>query len=164
MLTFEEKLSIIETFPELQRKDVSLGRVNFHYLESVQEKKIVVQHLHPNGNGFVYAGHMRKKETDRKGFINIRDYTEEELKDLIQKSIAYLSEPPVEIEEEEVNEFARLEGTWIGLEKQELSLVREDQLWNVYSGSNLEECFESPIEAERYLLDEGFRQSKKRKM
>ena len=83
MLTFEEKLSIIETFPELQRKDVSLGRVNFHYLESVQEKKIVVQHLHPNGNGFVYAGHMRKKETDRKGFINIRDYTEEELKDLI---------------------------------------------------------------------------------
>lgn len=61
MLTFEEKLSIIETFPELQRKDVSLGRVNFHYPESVQEKKIVVQHLHPNGNGFVYAGHMRKK-------------------------------------------------------------------------------------------------------
>lgn len=61
MLTFEEKLSIIETFPELQRKDVSLGRVNFHYPDSVQEKKIVVQHLHPNGNGFVYAGHMRKK-------------------------------------------------------------------------------------------------------
>lgn len=82
---------------------------------------------------------------------------------MIQKSMDYLSEPPVEIEEEE-NEFARLEGTWIGREKQELSLEREDQLWNVYSGPNLEECFESPVEAERYLLDEGFRQSKKRKM
>ncbi|MCK1993057.1 hypothetical protein [Peribacillus muralis] len=163
MLTFEEKLSIIETFPELQRKDVSLGRVNFHYPESVQEKKIVVQHLHPNGNGFVYAGHMRKKDTDRKGFINIRDYDEAELKELIQKSMDYLSEPAVEIPEEE-NEFARLEGTWIGKDKQELTLIREDQLWNVYSGSNLEECFESPIEAERYLLDEGFRQSRKRKM
>ncbi|PJN86630.1 hypothetical protein [Bacillus sp. mrc49] len=163
MLTFEEKLSIIETFTELQRKDVSLGRVNFHYPESVQEKKIVVQHLHPNGNGFVYAGHMRKKDTDRKGFINIRDYEEAELKELIRKSMDYLSEPAIEIEEED-NEFARLEGTWIGREKQELSLIREDQLWNVYSGSNLEECFESPIEAERYLLDEGFRQSRKREM
>ena len=29
MLTFEEKLAIIESFPELERKDVSLGRVNF---------------------------------------------------------------------------------------------------------------------------------------
>ncbi|MFS0597083.1 hypothetical protein AB1L16_10110 [Peribacillus frigoritolerans] len=163
MLTFEEKLSIIETFPELQRKDVSLGRVNFHYPDSVQDKKIVVQHLHPNGNGFVYAGHMRKKDTDRKGFINIRDYNEAELKELIQRSVDYLSEPPAEIEEEE-NEFARLEGAWIGPEKQELTLQKEDLLWNVYSGSNLEECFESPVEAERYLLDEGFRQSKKRNM
>ena len=85
MLTFEEKLSIIETFPELQRKDVSLGRVNFHYPDSVQEKKIVVQHLHPNGNGFVYAGHMRKKDTDRKGFINIRDYNEAELNQWISR-------------------------------------------------------------------------------
>ncbi|WP_285767731.1 hypothetical protein [Peribacillus sp. SI8-4] len=163
MLTFEEKLRIIETFPELQRKDVSLGRVNFHYPDSVQEKKIVVQHLHPNGNGFVYAGHMKKKDTDRKGFINIRNYDEAQLKELIQKSMDYLSAPAVEIEEED-DEFARLEGTWVSKEKQELSLIREDQLWNVYSGSNLEECFESPIEAERYLLDEGFRQSRKRKL
>ena len=126
MLTFEEKLSIIETFPELERKDVSLGRVNFHFPGSVQEKKIVVQHLHPNGNGFVYAGHLKKKETDRKGFINIRDYSEEELKALIQNCLSYLSEPPVMQEEEAEDEFARLEGTWIGREKQELSLVRED--------------------------------------
>ncbi len=34
MLTFEEKLSIIESFPELERKNVSLKRVNFHFEES----------------------------------------------------------------------------------------------------------------------------------
>lgn len=39
MFTFEEKLAIIESFPELTRKDVSLKRVNFHYEESVQEKR-----------------------------------------------------------------------------------------------------------------------------
>lgn len=50
---------------------------------------------------------------------------------MIQKSVDYLSEPPVEFEEEK-NEFARLEGTWIGPEKQELTLEREDLLWNVF--------------------------------
>ncbi len=39
MLTFEEKLAIIESFQELKRHDVSLGRVNFHYEDSVMEKK-----------------------------------------------------------------------------------------------------------------------------
>ena len=162
MLTFEEKLSIIESISGLERKDVSLGRVNFHFPGSIQEKKIVVQHLHPNGNGYVYAGHMSKKETDRKGFINIRDYNEEDLRHLIHDSMDFLANPRVEQEAED--EYAHLEGIWVGPEKQELMLEKEDQLWNVYAGSNLEDCFESPVEAERYLLDEGFRQSKKRKM
>ena len=92
MLTFTEKLAIIESFPQLQRKDISLGRVNFHFEESVYDKKIVVQHLHPNGNGFVYAGHLPAKVKDKKGLVNIRDYSEEELRDLLTNSIAYLSE------------------------------------------------------------------------
>ena len=155
MLTFTEKLAIIESFPQLQRKDVSLGRVNFHFEESVYDKKIVVQHLHPNGNGYVYAGHLPSKETDKKGLVNIRDYSEDELRDLLNKSIDYLSE--FQEEQEAVNEYANLEGVWIGPDHQELNLVQEDLLWNVYAGSNLEECFESPVEAERYLDEEGFR-------
>ncbi|OIK10501.1 hypothetical protein [Bacillus sp. MUM 13] len=155
MLTFEEKLSIIESFPELERKDVSLGRVNFHYEESVHEKKIVVQHLHPNGNGFVYGGHLPKTAIDRKGYVNIRDYSESELRDIIKKSIGYLSELHEEKEEEE-DTYNDLEGVWTKRGQEELSLVKEDLLWNIYSGSNLEDCFESPIEAERYLKEEGF--------
>lgn len=64
MLTFEEKLAIIESFPELERVNVSLGRVNFQFNESVYEKKNVVYHLHPNGNGFVYAGRLQGYQTD----------------------------------------------------------------------------------------------------
>ena len=45
MLTFEEKQQIIETIPELTRKDVSMKRVNYHYEESLYEKTVVVQHL-----------------------------------------------------------------------------------------------------------------------
>lgn len=159
MLTFAEKLAIIESFPQLQRKDVSLGRVNFHFEESVYDKKIIVQHLHPNGNGFVYAGHLPNKETDKKGLVNIREYSEEELRDLLRKSIAYLS--AFQEEQEVEDEFADLNGLWVGPDKQELNLVQEDLLWNVYAGVNLEECFESPIEAKRYLIEEGFRKKKK---
>ncbi|WP_419883277.1 hypothetical protein ACN6MY_06765 [Peribacillus sp. B-H-3] len=154
MLTFEEKLSIIESFPELERKDVSLGRVNFHYEESVHEKKIVVQHLHPNGNGFVYGGHLPKAAIDRKGYVNIRDYSESELREIIKKSIGYLSE--IHEEKEQEDTYTDLEGVWTKRGQEELSLVKEDLLWNIYSGSNLEDCFESPIEAERYLKEEGF--------
>ncbi|WP_110928936.1 hypothetical protein [Bacillus massiliglaciei] len=154
MLTFEEKLAIIESFPQLERKDISLGRVNFHFSESVLEKKIIVQHLHPNGNGFVYAGHLPEK-ADKKGFINIREYGEPELRKLIEASMAYMKteEVPVEVQ----SEFKDLAGIWVGRDNQELLLENEDLLWNVYSGPNLEECFESPVEAERYLLEEGFR-------
>ena len=103
MLTFSEKLTIIESFPQLQRKDVSLGRVNFHFEDSVYDKKIVVQHLHPNGNGFVFAGHLPSKDTDKKGYVNIREYSEVELRDLLHKSIAYLSEFKEEKIEEGMN-------------------------------------------------------------
>lgn len=154
MLTFEEKLKIIESFPQLERKQVSLGRLNFHFEGSVQDKKIVVQHLHPNGNGFVYAGHLPKKATDEKGMINIRDYTEEQLRSLIEASIHYLShkhEPKINLPDTEV-----CEERWRDAKQQSLLLVKEDDLWNVYSGDNLEEAFESYKEAERYLREEGF--------
>jgi hypothetical protein len=155
VLTFEEKLNIISSFPELERKDVSLGRVNFHFMGSVHEKTMVVQHLHPNGNGYIFAGFLSKKETDKKGFVNIRDYSEEQLRSLIAKSIAYLSEANPVQEQDDSNHD--LEGEWIGPGGAVLTLVNEDLLWNLYSGLNLEECFESPVEAQRYLLEEDFR-------
>ncbi|PLT33704.1 hypothetical protein [Bacillus sp. V5-8f] len=157
MLTFEEKIKIIESFPELERKDVSLGRVNFHFAGSVHEKKLVVQHLHPNGNGFVYAGHLPKKEKYNKGFVNIREYSESKLRQIVKDSISYLSILPVQETGGEENTYQDVEGIWVGPGRQELIVANEDLLWNVYSGINLEECFESPVEATRYLREEGFR-------
>ncbi|MDF2904672.1 MAG: hypothetical protein K0S25_2310 [Bacillus sp. (in: firmicutes)] len=95
MLTFEEKLAIIEAFPELQRKNVSLGRVNFQYEESVTDKKNVVYHLHPNGNGFVYAENISGYQPDDKGMVNIRDFSKQDLRSIIQESILSLAQRPV---------------------------------------------------------------------
>lgn len=91
MLTFKQKLDILESFPELTRKNVSLGRVNFQYEQSVYDKKNVVYHLHPNGNGYVYGERLLGYPMDDKGFVNIRDFTEAELRIIVEKAIRSLS-------------------------------------------------------------------------
>ncbi|MFB6465601.1 hypothetical protein ACE38V_02155 [Cytobacillus sp. Hz8] len=153
MLTFEKKLAIIESFPELKRKDVSLKRVNFQYEESASDKKNVVYHLHPNGNGFVYAEHLNGYDKDPKGMVNIRDFSEPELKEILEKSIESLAPKSVE-ELAIVGEMD--EERWINADGHTLVLINEDDMWNVYAGLNLDGTFPSYNEAKQYLLEEGF--------
>ncbi|MDN4524542.1 hypothetical protein [Fictibacillus fluitans] len=155
MLSFQEKIELIETnFPQLNRKNISLGRVNYHLEESKRDKKVVVQQLHPNGNGFVYAGHLDRRQKDDKELVNIREYSAEDLISIISNSIAYLSsEESVAAPKpkDPVKEF------WTGgADNERLLLVNEDELWNIYAGLNLEAAFESYIEAHDYLVEEGF--------
>ena len=156
MLTFEEKLEIISEFPELERVNVSLGRVNFQFNESNFDKKNVVYHLHPNGNGFVFAGRITNYQTDDKGLVNIRDFTAEKLKQLIKLSINSLTEI-----EKPVTEAAIIgdlkEERWLNDENETLLLINEDETWNIYFGLNLEETFATYEEAEMFLVDEGFK-------
>ncbi|MBM7662999.1 hypothetical protein JOC85_003825 [Bacillus mesophilus] len=154
MLTFEQKLHIIQSFPELSRKDVSLKRVNFHYEGSESDKKNVVYHLHPNGNGYVYTELIDGYEKDEKGMTNIRDFSEDELREVIIKSVTSLNEGTVEVNpDEDVFE----EETWMNADKHTLVVTYEDEMWNVYAGENLDGTFPSYNEAKQYLDEEGFR-------
>ncbi|TKC18224.1 hypothetical protein [Robertmurraya kyonggiensis] len=155
MLSFEEKLQIIESFPQLTRRDVSLGRVNFHYEESDYDKKTVVYHLHPNGNGFVYAEYLDEYEPDQKGMVNIREYSAKELRKIIEQSIESLA-PRSNIESAIVGESEE-EEYWINEDNFTLILIYEDEMWNVYAGLNLDGTFPSYNEAAQYLKEEGFR-------
>jgi len=168
MLSFEDKLAIISSFPELSRKDVSLGRINYQYDASVSDKKNVVYHLHPNGNGFVYAGRVPGAATDDKGFVNIRDYGEAELRELIAASIRSLSpdddsepkaEPAEPAESAEVAEAAEADSpgqTWKDDQGRTLLLTLEDDHWFVYADDLVDSAFETLEEAEQYLREEGF--------
>lgn len=157
MLTFEQKLAICSAFPELVRKDVSLGRINFQFEDSLYEKKNVVYHLHRNGNGYIFAGLVDGAPVDDKGFLNLRDLSEEEIRSWIAKSIASLS-----VREEEPAAPSKRsrkrakEQTWENADGQKLLLKYEDELWYVYSGLSLESAFETIEEAEAYLVEEGF--------
>ncbi|WP_070119866.1 hypothetical protein [Bacillus marinisedimentorum] len=152
MLSFEEKLAIAESFPELERKDVSLGRINFHFDESIRDKKNVVYHLHPNGNGFVYGKYVDGYVTDGRGMVNIRDFSEEELRSIIKESIASLAYAPSDTDD-------AFEEEWVNQDNQRLVLMREYEMWNVYAGLNLDGTFPSYNEAKQYLEEEGFRRS-----
>lgn len=160
MLTFEQKLAILDTYSVLERKNVSLGRVNYHYEQSQHEKKIVAFHLHPNGNGYVYAGLLRGYETDDKGFVNIRELSEAELRELLDASITsmsmHLPEAPVVNKRKKKAVVAEADSLWVNSDDDTLTLKLEDDLWYVYAGLNLEMAFESIEEAKEYLAEEGF--------
>lgn len=153
MLTFEQKQAIIETFPELTKKEVSLKRLNYHYENSLYEKTIVVEKLHPNGNGFVFVGDLLQYEAEAndKGLVNIRDYDESALRAIIAAAISYLSE---DVEEEPIIEI------WRSREGAMLELIYENRSWAIYHQANLEEAFGTREAAIEYLREEGFRPSK----
>lgn len=145
MLTFEQKQAIIDSFPELTKKEISLKRLNYHFEESLFEKTIVVEKLHPNGNGFVFVGDLiaYENEVNDKGLVNIRDYDEQALRKIIAASIDYLKdEPIIEI--------------WRSGKGEELQLMFEKRSWAIYFNGNLEESFGTREAAVQYLQEEGF--------
>lgn len=165
MLDFAQKLTVFSSFPELSRRDVSLGRVNFHYEKSVYDKKNVGYHLHPNGNGYVYAGLVPGEAVDAKGFVNIRDSSESELRRLIRASIDSLSSradaasSPASAPRRTTEPPPVSESQWSGPNNQTLLLTCEDGWWYVFSGIHLEAAFETYEETEAYLREQGFRRS-----
>lgn len=155
MLTYNEKLAIIESFPELERKNVSLGRTNFQFEGSISDKKNIVYHLHPNGNGFVYAGHLENYDTDEKGMVNIRDFSEGQLRQLLKESIQSLS-PSEKTPVEEAIIGDSNEERWVDSENNLLILIEENESWNIYFGLNLDNSFDTYEEAAEFLREEGF--------
>jgi hypothetical protein len=155
MLTFEQKQQIIESFPQLIRKEISMNRLNYHFEGSKYDKKIVVEKLHPKGNGFVYVGDLLRYNADEKGLVNIRDFSEQELREVIEDSIMYLSEVDEPVEE------VKIEQIWRNRTGDQLLLVNDEPYWNIYHGFNLEESFGTRSDAEDYLFAEGFKPSKK---
>lgn len=85
--------------------------------------------------------------------VNIREFSAEELKQIIHESIQSLS--PRTVEEEAVAGDA-YEETWVNRDGQTLLLVEEEDMWNVYAGLNLDGTFNSYGEAIQYLDEEGF--------
>lgn len=145
MLTFEEKQAIIAEFPQLTKKEVSMKRLNYHFEESLYEKKIVVQHLHPNGNGFVYLENIPGYEVDERGLVNIREASAEELRQMVAAAIEGMSTEKIPVVER-----------WT--DGQDVLVLQEEfDAWGLYHEDNLEDSFGDYEEAVAYLKEERFR-------
>lgn len=112
-----------------------------------------------------------------KGFVNIRDFTESELRQLVQQSIdslsglsaSYSGSPvpgtgaaAISGDTSGLGIQAAISGEnsseelWLDPEGTSLLLKPADDLWYVYAGSAIEMVFETREEAEEYLREEGF--------
>ncbi|AIS60148.1 hypothetical protein [Listeria ivanovii] len=149
MLNFEEKKALIESMGDFELHEISMDRMNVHYPESKRDKKIIVKHLHPNGNAFIYAPFLEVEPLDKQGYVNVKDYSENEIRVLLEEAKEYMDKDEAGYKEGLTKIYQDKNGD-------RLSLVYENEMWVVYTGENLEAVFPTMEGAEGYLLDEGF--------
>lgn len=101
-LSFEQKRNIFRSFPELTEKIDKYGRISYFYEGSKQRRKQMARELTHTGNGYGYGGYLPEYRhlTDERGWINIRDFSESELRELISKVIRSFSNSTEETKKE----------------------------------------------------------------
>ena len=148
-LSFEEKKAIFDSYTELEAAPVSLKRFNYHFKDSAVEKTVLVRHLHPNGNAWIYAGYLPKEET-QKGYVSVLDADEAALREWVDKAIAHLKKT-VDGYEDGYSEL------WFDAQGDVLRLTYENPVWSVLvSDGQVEGIFKTKEAGEGYLHDEGF--------
>ncbi|PDL31426.1 hypothetical protein AFZ03_09635 [Listeria monocytogenes] len=144
-----EKKALIESINGFELHEISMGRINVHYPASKRDKKIIVKHLHPNGNAFVYAPFLEVEPLDKQGYVNVKDYSENEIRVLLLEAKEFMDSDEDGYKEGLTKIYQDNSG-------EKLSLVYENKMWVIYTGENLEAVFPTLESAEGYLLDEGF--------
>lgn len=108
MLSFEEKKAIFHSF-KLEEKQMSNGKVSFHYPESKQRGQVLATQLHSTGNGYVVGKYMSEETikkngytVDSRGWISIKDFSKEELEKVITEAMNSMHSTTTDIEEEPI--------------------------------------------------------------
>ena len=124
MLNYEQKRSIFRSYSDLIEKTMSHNRLNYEYPKSLQRGKILVTQLNLSGNGYVIGKYMEQEtikskgyKVDPRGWINIKDFSETELHEVIQLAMMSMNhhksmprkEIRITVKNEERNVTARKE-------------------------------------------------------
>jgi hypothetical protein len=88
-LSLRHKRNIFNSFPELTEKISKNGMVGYDYEGSRHRKKEIARELSYTGNGYIYVGYLvaYTHEMDDRGFLNISNFSETELRQIISKVI-----------------------------------------------------------------------------
>lgn len=89
MLSLEEKRAILNSFIELREKQDELGRYFYYFDNSSSRKKIVAREFIESGNGYVFGTYIPeyKHLLYQDGSVCVKNFTTEQLRDIIRKSI-----------------------------------------------------------------------------
>lgn len=98
MLSYEEKIEIFRSFPELEEKEISENRVNFAYPDSRRQRINLGAELQSSGLGYVNGKDIdpaicanKGYRVNAKGWINIKDFTKDQLKEVIRIAMFTMS-------------------------------------------------------------------------
>lgn len=94
MLSFNEKREIFNSFKELSEVSDKYGRYFYYYYDSKSYRKLLVRDFSLKGSGYVYCEVLPEYKDNKndRGWINIKDFTQTRLKDLVSNIIKYHSE------------------------------------------------------------------------
>ena len=88
-LSQELKRKVFRSFVELTECVGKDGRVSYSFEGSTRSKKQIARELSHTGNGYIFGDYLNhcKYSIDSRGWINIRDLNEMELRELIEEVI-----------------------------------------------------------------------------
>ena len=90
MLSFDEKREILRSFLELREVSISNGRCNYELLNVVTRKRVVAREFAPTGNGYVLGTPDSIYPVDERGWVNIKNLDEIQLRKTIRQAIMAL--------------------------------------------------------------------------
>lgn len=93
MLSLAEKRKILNSYDELSEREDKFGRFFNYFDRSITRKKIVVNEFVSSGNVYVYGKRIPeyKDVLYKDGSVCVKEFTAEELRDIVRKSIDSLS-------------------------------------------------------------------------
>lgn len=90
MLSLEEKRVIINSFSELREKLDEFNRYYYYFDYASSRRKIIAREFVQSGNGYVFGANLPqfKSMCDPRGWVKVKNFTKEQLIDILQKAIA----------------------------------------------------------------------------
>lgn len=126
MLSFEQKKTIFRSFQELEEKPISNNKLNYIYPDSLQRGKMLSTQLQPSGNGYVIGKYMDEETihtkgyvVDNRGWINIKEFSSEDLHEVISTAMTSMSGKTIKNHSNVLNVKQEIKPTMVENEKLE---------------------------------------------
>jgi hypothetical protein len=99
-LSQSQKRQIMKSFSELEEKIDSYGRCSYKLKYKDVHRKEIAREFSHTGNGYVYGVDLPdySKLADSRGWVNIRDFSETKLRDIVTKAINYYGGSAISLE------------------------------------------------------------------